>query len=270
MKEMGKWTPIPTMLEWWIPLAIALPFCIFFLRKAWRYRETYSRWMIVFHFFYLGYCITRGVGAVIVGSRLRDADFFLRVFFLVIGVFLIKLVYEQAKRRFEFRRDHEAAMVGPEEALWSPDPIVGFRWSINSMHEEPYTGSRAFCREEGYHSAAKVPMWGCRCGYYAMKQWGEMGSDLVVVVFMWGRVIEHAWGYRSEYMRPIGYFNTHGKPLHSSSLALALSNHSYFENFIHLPLAQSAKELDALIEKASKEFDPAAPPPYDGGYHGHR
>lgn len=269
MKEMGKWTPIPAMLEWWIPLAIALPFCIFFLRKAWRYRETYSRWMIVFHFFYLGYCITRGVGAVIVGSRLRDADFFLRVFFLVIGVFLIKLVYEQAKRRFEFRRDHEAAMDGPEEALWSPDPIVGFRWSINSMHEEPYTGSRAFCRQGDYHSAAKVPMWGCRCGYYAMKRFDSGDGPLGVVVFMWGRVIEHDRGYRSEYMRPIGYISmTENSYYHV--YPEALRDHQYYEGFTQLPIVRDEQALDALIEKARKEFDPAAPPPYDGGYHGHR
>lgn len=271
MKQMGRWVPIPDLLEWWIPLAIALPACIFFLYKAWRYRKDYFHWMIGFHFFYLGWCIVRGVGAILISDRLSDTAYYLRALVLLLAVFLVLSTYSTTKRRVEGRRDERARLAGPDEILWSPDPIVGFRWSIHSMRDETYTGSRAFCRAGTiYHSSADVPMWGCRCGYYAMKSPGMMGSSLAVIVFMWGRVIEHAGGYRSEYMRPIGYFNTYGKSLPAMSLRWALTGHDYFENFNYLPIAQNQQELDALIEKARKEFDPAAPPPYDGDHNGYR
>lgn len=271
MKQNGNVVPIPDMLEWWIPFGVAVPLCIFLACKAWRYREVYRPWFIAFNVFYLGWSVARGIAAVLTSSRLNDFEYYFRVLLSLVAVFLVMSTYSSTKKRYEEKRDRETYMVGPEDALWSPEPIVGYRWSIHSMHEEPYTGQRAVCRHGSeYHSSADIPMWGCRCGYYAMKHWGEMGSSLVVVTFMWGRVIEHAGGYRSEYMRPIGYLNTHEKPLHPSSIVLAMEGHDYFRNFLHLPLAQSVKELDALIEKARKEFDPAAPPPYDGGHYGYR
>lgn len=40
--------------------------------------------------------------------------------------------------------------------------------------------------------------------------------------------------------------------------------------FTNLPVVGTPQALDALIEKVRKEFDPDAPPPYDGGHNGHR
>lgn len=261
--------PIPDMLEWWIPLGVAIPVCLFFLWKAWRYRETYHRWLIAIHFLYLAWCVTRGVGAILASSYLDNARYWGRVGFLLFATFLVLSAYHQAKRRLRDRQSRESRMTGPDEALWSPEPIVGFRWSIHSMHEETYSGQRAFCRHGAdYHSTAEVPMWGCRCGYYAMKHWGEMGAVMVVVAFMWGRVIEHEWGYRSEYMRPIGYLCAEGEYL--DVYPEVLGDHAYYEGFARLPVVSDEKHLTAFIEKARKSFDPAAPPPYDGGYYGYR
>jgi len=64
-----------------------------------------------------------------------------------------------------------------------------------------------------------APTWGCECGIYGCSRLDdaaaiERGSQLprgplgdpcqvVGVVFLWGRVIQHEHGYRAEYARPL-------------------------------------------------------------------
>jgi hypothetical protein len=63
-----------------------------------------------------------------------------------------------------------------------------------------------------------APAWGCQCGVYGLTHLHgneleevprvpgrdpERGAVALGVVLLWGRVIQHAHGYRAEYARPL-------------------------------------------------------------------
>lgn len=288
MKTMGRWVPIPDMLEWWIPLGVAIPVCAFFLWKARRYKETYFRWAIVFHVLYLGWFVLRGVGAVLTGSRLDSSRYFYRVVMLLLAVFLVTSTYSQAKKRLENKRVRKLHMGGPSETLWSPDPIVGYRITIHSLGGEYFAGGPARCRMgDQFHEAGMAPVWGCHCGYYAMKvlrdviPYPDLKYEFAVIVLMWGKVVECEDGYRAQYMQPIGYWGR--KPAirreqmfdiitfsGATRTVNADPDSDRCKTFHNLPVVNTPEALDALVEKAQKEFDPDASPPYDGEDNGYR
>ena len=67
---------------------------------------------------------------------------------------------------------------------------------------EPGAPLRARCSHA--RDAHRSPSWTCTCGIYASKRpdarrpYGWVAGE----VAMWGRVIEHAHGYRAEFARP--------------------------------------------------------------------
>lgn len=103
----------------------------------------------------------------------------------------------------------------PEEH-WSPEPIVAYRRHFDSLQGQPFDYRRAGCRTleawiaRGYSlqdarlrdALHDSPKWDCTCGYYGMKDYLATESPHLVAVLMYGIVIEHAWGYRAEYMEP--------------------------------------------------------------------
>ena len=67
---------------------------------------------------------------------------------------------------------------------------------------EPGVPLRARCAHAG--GVHRSPSWTCTCGIYASKRpdgrrpYGWVAGEIA----MWGRVIEHASGYRAEFARP--------------------------------------------------------------------
>jgi hypothetical protein len=65
------------------------------------------------------------------------------------------------------------------------------------------TPARASCTRRGRHA---VPGLGCTCGWYAMHDHGPLrrSRDPAVLgtVALWGRVVEHDFGFRAEYAYP--------------------------------------------------------------------
>src|SRR5512141_1665046 len=111
-----------------------------------------------------------------------------------------------------------------DEIPVSIEPIVGWRvWRLTREHNElrlrslvfggswpPQVVERAACAravQAGDHAA---PQQRCSCGYYAADSWaslvnaGVFNGDAGVVgaIGMWGTVIEHGAGARSEYAYP--------------------------------------------------------------------
>lgn len=94
----------------------------------------------------------------------------------------------------------------PIAAFWTPEPIFAYRY-FNVVNGVPYplyyhptTPHRS---DRLAHCAVfthEAPQWGCRCGYYAWKT--DTHSRLFFVraeVKLTGLVIEHEYGYRSQY-----------------------------------------------------------------------
>jgi len=68
----------------------------------------------------------------------------------------------------------------------------------------------------------RAPIWGCHCGIYGVTRMDHVEPiamlpqpqrglvveswPVVGVVLLWGRVIQHAHGYRAEYARPVTLF----------------------------------------------------------------
>lgn len=210
---MGTWEPVSAMMQWWVPLGISVVLASLYMVAAWKHRKFYPVHLLWFHFLYITWFAIRGIGAVLIHEHIDNADLILRISLLGIAVIVVAISYQTA-RSGTFREElGKQYMAGPNEVLWSPDPIVGYRITIHAMGSEIYAGGRAECRNgDRYHSAEEVPTWGCRCGYYAWK-W-DIGTDtpFAVIVLMWGRVIEAEHGYRSEYMRPIGYWGMRPPP----------------------------------------------------------
>ena len=103
------------------------------------------------------------------------------------------------------------------EPLWLPEPIVAYRlwsWELGELHgyrvEWPPPGElTSTCRDaELLHPEdLRTPNWSCGCGIYGLKEhpigYQPGRSNIVGRVEMFGRVIEHAEGYRSEHARII-------------------------------------------------------------------
>lgn len=279
---MGTWEPVSAMMQWWIPLGVSFLLATGFAVAAWKHRKFYPKYLLIFHFLYLTWSFTRGIGAVLTYEHIGSGDLLFRTSLLFIAVVVVSISYQAARSRSEREIRENQYMVGPDEVLWSPDPIVGYRITIHSMGGEIYVGGKAECRNgDRYHDPHEAPVWGCRCGYYAWKWDVGLDTPFAVIVLMWGRVIEAEHGYRSEYMRPIGYWGMKppiykGEEFDVSALALAHkiiassvdANRCY--GFYNLPVVHTEPEMWDLVEKARDSFDPEAPPDYDGGHNGHR
>lgn len=109
------------------------------------------------------------------------------------------------------------APLGPDTRS---DPIVAWRtWTLAGSSDgcetrllplfgdrRPWpirTPARAACTRHGRHA---VPGISCTCGWYAMHEHRALrrSRDPAVLgsVALWGRVVEHAFGFRAEYAYP--------------------------------------------------------------------
>lgn len=113
---------------------------------------------------------------------------------------------------------------GPPAAPLSIEPAIGWRaWCIEWDGEDgvsltspmqaydwrPMQPNRAGCHS---HSGKQVPNLGCGCGFYAVSSLERLPmavgptSNLAIgavgSVAMWGRVVEHAAGYRGQLAYP--------------------------------------------------------------------
>jgi hypothetical protein len=106
----------------------------------------------------------------------------------------------------------------------SIEPTVGWRaWRLvreggelrlrSLIKRDPWPAleiCRAVCREQRRPGRHPAPQHGCTCGYYAADSWsslvgtGVLGTGVAVIggIGMWGSVIEHAHGARSEFAYP--------------------------------------------------------------------
>lgn len=264
---MGTWEPVSAAMEWWLPLWLSGLLALAFFFAAWPYRKQYPRILLAFHLLYIVWFMARAFSAIFTYEHISTVQFFLRLGFAFLGTILVAIGYFAARDRTKWKVQDALAMNGPDEVLWSPDPIVGYRVTIHSLQGEVYHGGRAHCRywdlEISRHPKDEVPNWGCRCGYYAYKTKESASPSFAIITFLWGRVIECEDGYRAEYMRPIGYW---AKDRITKVTARALS----VDEFFQLPVAATEAELEALIKKARESFDAEAPPPYDWSHNGHR
>lgn len=290
MKQMGRWLPIPDILQYWAPLLMALVVAAFFVWKMWGHRAEYGPGLLWAHAIYLLYFPGRMFSALLTADRRPAWIVWERV---IIAAVMLGIILLSVNRAFIYKRRKEEEkknLVGPDEELWSPEPIVGYRISIHSLGGEFYTGRAAYCRlRDQFHDPTDAPVWGCRCGYYAMKSLsdcttGPLNSPyaFAVIALLWGKVIECENGYRAQYMRPIGFWGHKPVFVTSETIDVSVSGSVFARTiatspdvnrslqFTNLPLVRTHEALNALIEKARKEFDPDAPPPYDGGHNGHR
>ncbi len=65
--------------------------------------------------------------------------------------------------------------------------------------------AKAIPDDDEHHEA---PNYGCKCGFYAMKRVRDIpnGGNVYGRVALWGRIIEHEGGYRSQYAYPQVFF----------------------------------------------------------------
>lgn len=104
------------------------------------------------------------------------------------------------------------------------EPILAFRaWRIDNERElllsctcdhvwQPRTRESAHCTVNRTIHCGVPPAWNCSCGFYAYKtvrdltasRYSDSPSGLVVIgrVALWGRVIDHARGYRGMHAYP--------------------------------------------------------------------
>jgi uncharacterized membrane protein len=282
MKYTEKFTAVPWMFDWGIAAIIAVVAMVMFLLLA---RES-AWWKRVLRSlmggYYVYYAMWLGSAAIIDKELawlvLVPLFLFVAYFFAIVGH---KSDVDTERRRAQEQADAELWKHGPSETHWSPEPIVGYRVSIHSFAGERFNHQPATCRykgetHRGNHDIAMIPTWGCSCGYYAMNNPHRVPGLFKVIVLMWGRVIEHEDGYRASHMRPIGYLGhapliTGNEPVEVSTFnspmrtfITPVADHNLCLGFQNLPVATDKKSLDALIEKARKEFDPEYIPPYDG------
>jgi hypothetical protein len=94
----------------------------------------------------------------------------------------------------------------PKEALWSPDPIVGYRgWEWDPSRKilngtayqwETSTHRAIHVGDPGLH---KAPQWGCLCGVNVYNDpLRARGFPILGKVELTGMVIEYEEGYRGE------------------------------------------------------------------------
>lgn len=94
-------------------------------------------------------------------------------------------------------------MIGKNsKAFWSPEPIIGYRFSP-PIYDFPDSPAR--CRIALVHidqPTHKAPDPGCSCGYYAFKTPAlverHQPHSAIYQVELFGLVIEHELGYRAE------------------------------------------------------------------------
>lgn len=103
----------------------------------------------------------------------------------------------------------------------SRQPIVGWRgWNVIHPHYltnssvvwTPGERTEAICTAR-YHPPDEVsPVEGCSCGVYAfnapfeVKQQGYNSQTLLGEVYLWGKVLEHARGYKAQYAYPKRFY----------------------------------------------------------------
>jgi hypothetical protein len=93
----------------------------------------------------------------------------------------------------------------PSEEFWSGDPVVGWRawkWNGRVLKGSFERDWPSHVLEADCVVCSDPPGWDCPCGIYAMKHLRQLptarhGSTIVGKVNLWGRVVEHADGYRS-------------------------------------------------------------------------
>lgn len=103
-----------------------------------------------------------------------------------------------------------------QEGALSVGPIVARRrWGINAdegaltsqgigSFEWPTEPKAAVCRASLLSGSHAAPQEGCSCGWYGLKQpWPQEVGYVDGAVAMWGRIIEHANGYRAEWAYPL-------------------------------------------------------------------
>lgn len=109
------------------------------------------------------------------------------------------------------------------EVFWAT-PLVGWRfwkigWSggrilLRSFTLKKWPGEEVFwplgeaLRAQCYHFAHEAPNPTCTCGIYATRtvenllEYGFTHGDIIGQVSLWGKIVEHAWGYRAEFAYP--------------------------------------------------------------------
>src|SRR6266487_278606 len=109
----------------------------------------------------------------------------------------------------------------PDDIPLSIEPVLGWRvWHLVRQNEQlqlhalshpdtwtPQEATPARCSRTSHEGA---PVESCTCGYYAASSMENLaasgvfgrGVGVVGAIAMWGRVIEHARGARSEYAYP--------------------------------------------------------------------
>lgn len=109
----------------------------------------------------------------------------------------------------------EAEEIEISEEFWTPQTVTGYRgfsvdWTdgVPTLRgvkeawrsaEPPAAQCMPFQDTQFRHVAPKVS---CMCGYYAFKKPEDVAVwSIEAKVEMWGNVIEHEKGYRSEYVR---------------------------------------------------------------------
>jgi hypothetical protein len=288
MKHTEKFTAIPWLLDWGLALIVAAVGLIVFLSLA---RES-KVWERIARGLTGGYYLYYSLWLFGRGFRETPTLFFVVPLYLGFAYFFgisgHKHDLARARRKVKAEADLQLWTYGPKETHWSPEPVVGYRITIHSFAGERFHHQPAVCRMDGYasglrhHDPLVAPTWGCSCGYYAMKDHKRVPGEFKVVVLMWGTVIEHEDGYRASHMRPIGFYghaprisgneltevSTFNSPMRAFITPVA--DHNLCLGFQNLPVATDQKSLDAMIEKAFKEFDPEYIPPYDGGRNGYR
>ena len=119
----------------------------------------------------------------------------------------------EAYRAFE-REGSELFSVGLGEHRWTLGPNRA-RCHLAGKHQgsrtvwinDPDDPTRlAELKEELLSSHGRIPAVGCRCGFYVFKdetacraEFGRHPKVIIGKVKIWGRIIEHADGYRTEY-----------------------------------------------------------------------
>lgn len=286
MKSMGRWEPIPDLLQFYLPTALALGYVVIFMGIVWPLRKDYGRGLVWGHAVYILWFLSRMFSALFTADRRTTGFMWERIILAALMIGIVAISIRATHRRIERREEVHKDYYGPE-ALWSPEPIVGYRITVHSLGGEYYSGGPATCRGSGSLHAEPSPVWGCRCGYYAMKTLEgtllhrNASLAFAVIVLLWGKVIECEEGYRAQYMRPIGYWGNKPRYVKQETIEVQTMSNIFPTTvttnpdvnrsirFYDLPVVRSQEQLDALVEKARKEFDPDAPPPYDGGHNGH-
>lgn len=198
MKQMGRWVPIPDITQFWAPLLMASLLAAYFIWKMWSRRESYGVGLLIFHALSLLWFQGRMFSVLLTIDRRTTVAVAERIVLAAVAAGLVALSVWGTLDRERSKERERADLRGPDEESWSPEPIVGYRVTIHSLGGEYFTGAPASCRAgDTYHDQTKAPIWGCRCGYYAMKTldhaipypFGLSGfpDGFAVIALLWGK-----------------------------------------------------------------------------------